>query len=83
MATPPLLTLQEIALTFGSTPLFKGADLAVMPRDRICLVGRNGSGKSTLLKMADGQIEADSGDYFLKPGTTTVSYTHLTLPTKA
>ena len=71
MATPPLLTLQEIALTFGSTPLFEGADLAVMPRDRICLVGRNGSGKSTLLKMADGQIEADSGDYFLKPGTTT------------
>ncbi len=42
-----------------------------MPRDRICLVGRNGSGKSTLLKMADRQIEADKGDYFLKPGTTT------------
>ncbi|MEP6342413.1 MAG: ATP-binding cassette domain-containing protein [Maricaulaceae bacterium] len=71
MASPPLLTLQDIQLTFGSTPLFEGADLAVMPRDRICLVGRNGSGKSTLLKMADGQIEADGGDYFLKPGTTT------------
>ena len=71
MASPPLLTLQNIQLTFGSTPLFEGADLAVMPRDRICLVGRNGSGKSTLLKMADGQIEADGGDYFLKPGTTT------------
>ena len=71
MASPPLLTLQDIKLTFGSTPLFEGADLTVMPRDRICLVGRNGSGKSTLLKMADGQIEADGGDYFLKPGTTT------------
>ena len=71
MAAPPLLTLQDIKLTFGSTPLFEGADLTVMPRDRICLVGRNGSGKSTLLKMADGQLEADDGDYFLKPGTTT------------
>ena len=71
MASPPLLTLQDIKLTFGSTPLFEGADLTVMPHDRICLVGRNGSGKSTLLKMADGQIEADGGDYFLKPGTTT------------
>lgn len=71
MAQPPLLTLQNIHLTFGSTPLFEGAELSVMPRDRICLVGRNGSGKSTLLKMADGQIEADKGDYFLKPGTTT------------
>ena len=71
MAQPPLLTLQDIFLTFGSTPLFEGAELSVMPRDRICLVGRNGSGKSTLLKMASGQVEADSGDYFLKPGTTT------------
>jgi len=71
MAQPPLLTLQDIHLTFGSTPLFEGAELSVLPRDRICFVGRNGSGKSTLLKMADGQIEADSGDYFLKPGTTT------------
>jgi len=71
MAQPPLLTLQDIHLTFGSTPLFEGAELSVLPRDRICLVGRNGSGKSTLLKMADGQIEADNGDYFLKPGTTT------------
>ena len=70
MAQPPLLTLQNMQLTFGTTPLLTGADLSVMPRDRVCLVGRNGSGKSTLLKMAAGLVEADDGERFVKPGTT-------------
>jgi len=65
---PPLLTLKDMALTFGS-PLIERADLTVHARDRICLVGRNGSGKSTLLKIAAGLVEADSGDRFVKPGT--------------
>jgi len=67
---PPLLTLQDIHLTFGGKPLFEGADLTVHERDRLCLVGRNGSGKSTLLKIAAGIVEADSGERFVKPGTT-------------
>lgn len=66
---PPLLTLKDIALTFGSTPLLEAADLTVNARDRICLVGRNGSGKSTLLKIAAGLVEADAGERFFKPGT--------------
>ena len=70
MALPPLLTLQNMQLTFGTTPLLTGADLTVNPRDRVCLVGRNGSGKSTLLKMAAGLVEADEGERFVKPGTT-------------
>ena len=70
MALPPLLTLQNMQLTFGTTPLLTGANLTVNPRDRLCLVGRNGSGKSTLLKMAAGLVEADEGERFVKPGTT-------------
>ena len=66
---PPLLTLKDIALTFGSTPLLERADLTVHARDRLCLVGRNGSGKSTLLKIAAGLVEADGGERFVKPGT--------------
>ena len=45
---PPLLTLQDIALSFGTVPLLTGAGLSVSAGDRVCLVGRNGSGKSTL-----------------------------------
>ena len=70
MATPPILTLQSMALTFGVTPLLRNASLHVSEGDRICLVGRNGSGKSTFLKIAAGLVEADSGERFLHPGAT-------------
>lgn len=66
----PLLALQAIKLTIGSTQLLDGADLSVAPGEKIALVGRNGSGKSTLLKIAAGQIEADGGERFLQPGAT-------------
>ncbi len=67
---PPLLTLQNIHLTFGVTPLLAGAELQVEEGERVCLVGRNGSGKSTLLKVAAGQVEADEGDRFVHPSVT-------------
>lgn len=67
---PPRLTLQNIHLTFGGSPLLAGAEMAVFDDDRICLVGRNGCGKSTLLKIAAGMIEADEGERFVQPGTT-------------
>ena len=70
MAPPPLLLLQNIGLSFGSTPLLDGASLSIGPSERLCLVGRNGSGKSTLLKIADGQIDPDTGTRFVQPGVT-------------
>ncbi|PIO99346.1 ABC-F family ATP-binding cassette domain-containing protein [Pleomorphomonas carboxyditropha] len=70
MASPPVLFLRNIRLTFGATPLLTGADLTVGEGDRITLVGRNGSGKSTLLKIAAGLVEADDGERFVQPGKT-------------
>jgi ATP-binding cassette subfamily F protein uup len=67
---PPLLTLQDIHLTFGGTPLLEGAELSIGERERVCLVGRNGSGKSTLLKIAAGLVEFDRGARFAQPGAT-------------
>src|ERR1044072_4088409 len=67
---PPLLTLQDIHLSFGGTPLLEGAELSIGERERVCLVGRNGSGKSTLLKIAAGLVEADRGARFAQPGAT-------------
>ena len=67
---PPLLTLQDIHLTFGGTPLLEGAEISIGERERVCLVGRNGSGKSTLLKIAAGFVESDRGVRFAQPGAT-------------
>jgi ATP-binding cassette subfamily F protein uup len=70
MAAPPLLTLQDVALTFGGTPLIERAELTIAPGDRTCLVGRNGSGKSTLMRIAAGLVEPDRAVRFVQPGTT-------------
>jgi ATP-binding cassette subfamily F protein uup len=67
---PPLLLLQDISLSFGTTPVLAGAGLAVAAGDRLCLVGRNGSGKSTLLRIAAGLIQPDDGRRFVQPGAT-------------
>jgi ATP-binding cassette subfamily F protein uup len=67
---PPLLLLQDIALTFGGAPLLAGAELSVSPGEKVALVGRNGSGKSTLLKIAAGMVTFDSGTRFLQPSAT-------------
>ena len=66
----PLLTLQDIRLTIGTTPLLDGAELTVEKGERLCIVGRNGSGKSTLLRIAAGLIEADAGRRYAQPGAT-------------
>ena len=46
------------------------------------ILGRNGSGKSTLLRCINCLERAEKGKIILD-GITTVSYTHLTLPTNS
>jgi ATP-binding cassette subfamily F protein uup len=70
MAAAPILALQQIRLTIGTTQLLESAELSVLPGEKIALVGRNGSGKSTLLKIAAGAIAPDAGVRFLQPGAT-------------
>ena len=70
MAAAPILALQNIRLTLGSTLLLEDAELSITSGEKVALVGRNGSGKSTLLKIAAGEIEADGGRRFLQPGVT-------------
>jgi ATP-binding cassette subfamily F protein uup len=70
MPAAPILALQDIRLTLGSTLLLERAELSLLPGDKVALVGRNGSGKSTLLKIAAGEIEPDGGKRFLQPGAT-------------
>lgn len=66
----PVLMLNDVALTFGGTPLLEAASLSLSANERLCLVGRNGCGKSTFLKIAAGLVEADSGEVFRQPDAT-------------
>lgn len=63
----PLLFLKDINLNFGGQLIFNNLSCQIMPKDRICLIGRNGSGKSTFLKLLTKQIEADNGQYYIHP----------------
>ena len=57
----PLITLQDVFLSYGQPPLIDHINLVIEPGERVCLIGRNGAGKSTLLKIITGQIIADEG----------------------
>ena len=70
MAQPPLITLTDVRLAFGNTPLFEGVTLALSKGERAALVGRNGAGKSTLMKIISQQAEPDSGAVWRQPGVT-------------
>lgn len=67
---PPVYTLKDIKLRFGTNQLFCGVELYINRGDKISLVGRNGSGKSTLLKIIAGLQEPDEGEIFIQPNTT-------------
>ena len=64
-----VLSLRDIKKSFGGVEALQGASLDVVSGKVTALVGDNGAGKSTLIKTVMG----------VHP----VSYTHLTLPTKA
>lgn len=57
----PVLTLEDISLSIGETPLLDNIRLVIQAKDKIALVGRNGTGKSTLLKIMAQIEKADGG----------------------
>jgi peptide/nickel transport system ATP-binding protein len=45
--TENLLEVSDLSVSFGDTPAVRGASLALVPGERIAVVGQSGSGKST------------------------------------
>jgi polar amino acid transport system ATP-binding protein len=46
----PVLLIEDVRKSFGTTEVLRGVDLAVSEHEVICLIGASGSGKSTLLR---------------------------------
>ena len=63
-----LIELRKLDYSIGGPLLLDGVELAIEPRERVCVVGRNGAGKSTLLKLLDGEIRPDDGEVRVTPG---------------
>lgn len=66
---PPIYTLKNVKLRFGTNQLFRNVELYINRGDKISLIGRNGSGKSTLLKIIAGLQDIDDGEVFIQPAT--------------
>jgi len=64
----PLLRLDHLSLAFGHRALLDRVNLEVGRGERVCLVGRNGEGKSSLLRVISGEVSADDGELWVRPG---------------
>jgi len=63
-----LVTLDQVAVSFGSLSLLDKAGLQIEAGERVCVIGRNGAGKSTLLRIISGDEVPDEGSVWRQPG---------------
>jgi tungstate transport system ATP-binding protein len=59
--TTAMLTLTDVALSFGRVQALLGVNLAVKQGECVALVGANGSGKSSLLRLMQGLLQPTQG----------------------
>jgi ATP-binding cassette subfamily F protein uup len=55
-------------LHYGTQVLLDQVDLTIRRGERWGLLGRNGTGKTTLLRILAGELAADAGERWLRPG---------------
>lgn len=64
----PLLRLDSIHLQYGTQVILDDVNLSITRGEKLGLLGRNGTGKTTLLKLLAGELSADSGERWERPG---------------
>lgn len=67
-----IITLTNAQLAFGHVPLLDHTDFALLPQERVGLIGRNGTGKSSLLKILAGLESPDDGQIQRQGGRSVV-----------
>ena len=73
---PATLTISDLTIVRGVTPVLDHVELIVAPGSRIGVVGPNGVGKSTLLAACAGELAPDSGAVRLAPAAATIGWLH-------
>ena len=79
-----VLEVKDVHAGYGNLKILRGINMNVPTGGIVTLLGGNGTGKSTLLKAISGLIPLMEGEVVFDGVniSKTVSYTHLTLPTK-
>ena len=62
MSGNDVLTVRDLAKSFGSQKLFSEVSFEIKRGERVAVIGDNGTGKTTLLKIINGLLPADEGD---------------------
>jgi len=57
--TPPVLTLDHVAVALGGRPVLRDVSAEIVPGEFVGLIGANGAGKTTLLRVILGLLRAD------------------------
>src|ERR1700759_3410061 len=61
VAHKPLLTIQDLHVSYGKAEVVHGVSFTVGEGEFVVLLGRNGAGKSTILNAACGLVPSRSG----------------------
>lgn len=56
-----MISVDNLAVEFSGTTLFKEVSFVINPTDKIALMGKNGAGKSTMMKIIAGEQRANRG----------------------
>ncbi|MGC3979390.1 MAG: ABC-F family ATP-binding cassette domain-containing protein [Paludibacteraceae bacterium] len=65
-----MISIEQLTVEFGGTPLFDTIGFLINTKDKIALVGKNGAGKTTLLKLIAGKQSPTSGNISIPSGLT-------------
>ncbi len=57
----PAIQIENLSFSYSAVPVLTGVNLAIFPREAVCIVGPNGGGKTTLIKLILGLLTPDTG----------------------
>lgn len=64
-----VVSAKELTKAYGTDVILDRVSFHINGGDRVGIIGVNGAGKTTLLKMLTGEMNCESGEYFIAADT--------------